>query len=235
MKVNQIVREHKKGVRAMKYAKKTKSPVPVYGPDVKDAKLKPVKPVGTVSETAGQPIGKVQQVKPDGSVDIQSPTGTTTTVQSTSLQAGDNNQLTMQVPKIQPGQEVNTAIGEEQPGQAGMIQHYAQQLQAMLPQATQPWEKAQIEARIIATTKDGWVPKNPDGSPIAVLPPKEWEAKMDPQTVLKICGVNGAGLSPEFKQKMGGAFSQGVMKYTGFEESADNALLSKMLVIAGLK
>jgi len=44
MKVKQIVGEHKKGVRAMKYAKKTKSTVPVYGPEANDAKLKPVKP-----------------------------------------------------------------------------------------------------------------------------------------------------------------------------------------------
>jgi hypothetical protein len=50
MKVSQIVSEHKKGVRAMKYGKKTKSTVPVYGPEAKDAKLKPVKPAGPVSE-----------------------------------------------------------------------------------------------------------------------------------------------------------------------------------------
>ena len=35
----------------MKYAKKTKSTVPVYGPDANNAKLKPVKPVGTVTES----------------------------------------------------------------------------------------------------------------------------------------------------------------------------------------
>lgn len=52
MKVNQIVSEHKKGVRAMKYGKKTKGAVPVYGPDAKDAKLKPVKPVGPSTSKA---------------------------------------------------------------------------------------------------------------------------------------------------------------------------------------
>ena len=119
------------------------------------------------------------------------------------------NQLT---PEEVPGNEPAN-------GEAGLVQHYATQLKALLPQATQPWEKAQIEARIQAATKDGWIPKNPDGSPIAVLPPKEWEAKMDPQTVLRINGVNGPGLSPEFKQKMGGTISQGIMKYTGFEEA----------------
>lgn len=50
MKVSQIVSEHKKGVVAKKYTKKTKTAIPVYGPDSKDAKLKPVKPVGTLGE-----------------------------------------------------------------------------------------------------------------------------------------------------------------------------------------
>lgn len=51
MKVKQIVSEHKKGVRAMKYSKKTKGAVPVYGPDAKNvAKLKPVKPTGPLGE-----------------------------------------------------------------------------------------------------------------------------------------------------------------------------------------
>ena len=51
MKVNQIVSEHKKGVRAMKYSKKTKGAVPVYGPDAKNAaNLKPVKPTGPLGE-----------------------------------------------------------------------------------------------------------------------------------------------------------------------------------------
>lgn len=228
MKVKQVVGEHKKGFKAKKYASKPKSYIEPH---------KPKAPEQVAEEMPGQMVGKVQQVKPDGTVDIQKPSGDTTTVQATALQPGDNNKLTMQIPKIQPGMEVDASktIEEEPADEAGLIKHYTTQLQSLLPQATQPWEKAQIEARIKATTKDGWVPKNADGSPIAVLPPKEWEAKMDPQTVLKICGINGPGLSPEFKQKMGGAFSQGVMKYTGFEESADNKLLAKMLNIAGLR
>jgi hypothetical protein len=238
MKVKHIVSEHKKGVRAHIYNKKAttkaQGPVPLYGPDKQDAKLKPVK---VNEEMPGQMVGKVQQVKPDGTVDIQKPTGDTTTVQATALQPGDNNKLTMQVPKIQPGMEVDAekTIEEEPADDAGLIKQYASQLQSMLPQVSQPWEKAQIEARIKAVTQDGWVPKDPNGKAIAVLPPAQWEAKMDPQTVLKICGVNGAGLSPEFKKKMGGAVSQGIMKYTGFEESADNKLLDKMLTIAGLR
>jgi hypothetical protein len=60
MKVNQIVSEHKKGVRAMKYTKKTKGTVPVYGPDSTDAKLKPVKPVGASAKLDEQGV----EVKP---------------------------------------------------------------------------------------------------------------------------------------------------------------------------
>jgi len=293
MKVNQVVSEHKKGVRAHIYNKKAttkaQGPVPLYGPDKNDAKLKPVKvtemewappgygsgktatnPDGTASsqrqadrawdalqyqrsqekkikplqpgkpmeeEMPGQTVGKVQQVNPDGTAVIQSPDGKTQTVQQTQLQQGDNNTLSMQVPKIQPGQQVDASktIEEEPADEAGLVQQYSSQLQSMLPKVSQPWEKAQIEARIKAVTKDGWVPKDPNGKAIAVLPPAQWEAKMDPQTVLKICGVNGPGLSPEFKQKMGGSVSQGIMKYTGFEESADNKLLDKMLTIAGLR
>jgi hypothetical protein len=67
MKIKQIV-EHKKGVRAMKYTKKTKSTVPVYGPDANNAKLKPVKPTGTVSESEVtlKPMPGAQEVDIDG-------------------------------------------------------------------------------------------------------------------------------------------------------------------------
>jgi hypothetical protein len=64
MKVNQIVTEHKKGVKAMKYAKKTKGTVPLYGPGKQEAKLTPVKPITPVKEDA--PIGVVSAVSPDG-------------------------------------------------------------------------------------------------------------------------------------------------------------------------
>lgn len=71
MKVNQIVSEHKKGVRAMKYSKKTKGTVPVYGPKANDAKLKPVKPVGAGAklDEAGieiKPMPGAAQIQSDG-------------------------------------------------------------------------------------------------------------------------------------------------------------------------
>lgn len=52
----------------MKYTKKTKSTVPVYGPDANNAKLKPVKPTGTVSESdvTLKPLPGAQEVDIDG-------------------------------------------------------------------------------------------------------------------------------------------------------------------------
>lgn len=108
MKVKQVVGEHKKGFRAKKYASKPKKYI---------EPIKPQGPEAVAEEMPGTMVGKVQQVKPDGTVDIQKPSGDTTTVQATSLQPGENNKLTMQVPKIQPGMEVDASKTiEENPG-----------------------------------------------------------------------------------------------------------------------
>jgi hypothetical protein len=57
MKVNQIVSEHKKGVKAHIYNKKAttkaQGPVPLYGPGKQDAKLKPVKVAEELVSAAG--------------------------------------------------------------------------------------------------------------------------------------------------------------------------------------
>lgn len=148
MKVNQIVNEHKKGVRAMKYAKKTKSPVPVYGPDANNAKLKPVKPVGTNAdlkendqsvqeEMPGQMIGKVASTTPDGKVNVQKPDGTTQTVDQSQLQPGENNKLSMNTPKITPGQEVDAAkTMEEGPEVPYFVQPGPQPMAKTAPKPT---------------------------------------------------------------------------------------------------
>jgi hypothetical protein len=96
-------------------------------------------------EMPGQMVGKVQQVKPDGTVDIQKPSGDTTTVQATALQPGDNNKLTMQVPKIQPGQEVDASKTiEEEPTNDPQMD----QMKQLMSQAKTPWEKRHWEERI---------------------------------------------------------------------------------------
>jgi len=258
MKVKQIVGEHKKGVRAHIYNKKAttkaQGPVPLYGPDKNDAKLKPVKMNEAPEDSAilaqvnalkqsnpqfaaelqskklslvrgmgpdsqkhnaaimqqykmlvqkysgnsvqeempGQMVGKVQQVRPDGTVDIQKPSGDTTTVQATALQAGDNNKLTMQTPKIQPGMQVDASKTIEENPEA-QAQQYISQLTALMQQAAQPWEKKQIEYRIKAV-QQGMVPQNKK-----VLPPAEWERTTDPTTIARIIGKDG--LSPEYLEK----------------------------------
>ena len=179
----------------------------------------------TESEITIKPLPGAQQLAIDGK-----PIGQANdpAVAQQIAQATKDGKLTLNDPtKPQMGSQ-GAGIQEEPGDDSGLIKQYTSQLQSLLPQATQPWEKAQIEARIKAVTQDGWVPKDPNGKAIAVLPPAQWEAKMDPQTVLKICGVNGPGLSPEFKQKMGGALSQGIMKYTGFEESVELTDIKKL-------
>jgi len=147
MKVKQVVSEHKKGVRARIYNKKAttkaQGTVPLYGPDKQEAKLKPVK----ISENPmpGQSIGKVQQVNPDGTAVIQSTDGNTQTVQQTQLQQGDNNKLSMQVPKITPGQEVDASKTiEEEPTNDPQMD----QMKQLMSQAKTPWEKRHWEERI---------------------------------------------------------------------------------------
>jgi hypothetical protein len=182
MKVNQIVSEHKKGVKAKKYTKKT------VNPSVAHAKAKEkLQPVGPMEETAipGQMVGKVSKVDPaTGKVDVQSPTGQTTTVNATQLAPGDNNKLSMQVPNVQPGMEVDAAkVQEEQPG--GDPQMSA--LQQLLTTAQQPWEQAQIKWRMDNLKSQqslagepgagNGAPVDARGNLIPVLPTKEWMAK----------------------------------------------------------
>jgi len=187
MKVKQIVGEHKKGFRAKKYASKPKNTIAPKKPE-------PIKPVGTikpgdeVKETAipGQMIGKVSKVDTaTGKVDVQSPTGQTTTVNATQITPGsDPNKLSMQVPNVQPGMEVDAAkVQEEQPG--GDPQMSA--LQQLMTTAQQPWEKAQIQWRMdnLKSRQDlagepgagNGAPVDARGNLIPVLPTKEWMAK----------------------------------------------------------
>ena len=183
MKVKQIVDEHKKGVRAKKYTKKT------VNPSVAHAKAKEkLQPVGPVEETAvaGQMIGKVSKVDPStGKVDIQTPTGQTTTVDATQVAPGDKpNSLSMQVPNVQPGMEVDAAkVQEEQPG----VDPQMSALQQLLTTAQQPWEQAQIKWRMdnlksqqsLAGEPGGGngAPVDARGNLIPVLPTQQWMAK----------------------------------------------------------
>jgi hypothetical protein len=74
-----------------------------------------------------------------------------------------------------------------------LAQSYISQLTAMMQQATQPWEKKQLEYRIKAV-QQGMVPQNKK-----ILPPAEWERSTDPTTIARIIGKDG--LSPEYLEK----------------------------------
>jgi len=76
---------------------------------------------------------------------------------------------------------------------ASLAQGYISQLTAMMQQATQPWEKKQLEYRIKAV-QQGMVPRDKK-----ILPPAEWEKTTDPTTISRIIGKDG--LSPEYLEK----------------------------------
>ena len=108
MKVNQIVNEHKKGVRAMKYTKKAKSPVPVYGPDANNAKLKPVKPTGAVTE--GEAVIKTID---DKHAELNDPTtGVTYNIDRTNPQGAAT---------LQPDKETGAVKFDPTPEPAGAV------------------------------------------------------------------------------------------------------------------
>lgn len=76
---------------------------------------------------------------------------------------------------------------------ADLAQSYISQLTSMMQQATQPWEKKQLEYRIKAV-QQGMVPQNKK-----ILPPVEWERTTSPTIIARIIGRDG--LSPEYLEK----------------------------------
>ena len=109
MKVNQIVTEHKKGVRAMKYAKKPKGTVPLYGPDKQEAKLTPVKPIKPVKEDA--PIGVVSAVSPDGKeVTIKKTDGSELKTTGSAVMPGADGKTAQLAPQAGAGLKPGTPV-----------------------------------------------------------------------------------------------------------------------------
>ena len=110
--------------------------------------------------------------------------------------------------------------------------YYTDQLTKMMATATQPWEKAQLMARL-ENVKQGDRPRSANGGPIPMLPPAEWEQKTDPKIVLRIVGVNGAGLSPKFQQDHSSWFGQQATRM-GLEESTElNHIKSLVTKLSG--
>lgn len=76
---------------------------------------------------------------------------------------------------------------------ADLAQSYISQLTAMMQQATEPWQKKQLEYRIKAV-QQGMVPQNKK-----ILPPIEWERTTSPTIIARI--IDKDGLSPEYLEK----------------------------------
>jgi hypothetical protein len=105
----------------------------------------------------------------------------------------------------------NKPTSEDQ-GTDPAAQQYAQQLSAFMQQASQPWEKVQLQKRLDAV-KNGDVPHNSQGGAIKVLPPAEWEAKTDPKIIARVVGKEG--MSPEYLKTHG--MLDRTLDYLGFE------------------
>lgn len=256
MKVNQIVSEHKKGVRAMKYTTKTKGTVPVYGPDSKDAKLKPVKPVGTNEAIEVKPMPGASQVVSDGK-----PIATTdaATAQAIAKAAGEGN-FNPTDGTEKPALETNDDSGpvggdptddyiQDITADEGMFDAptnpQIEALKAMLADpkyASNPMAKLQLEKRLkIAQDRaslDQGQAMGAGGRPKPVLDPdafskanpnfKETQSAVYPSRNPGTPAAAQAAAQPAQQH-------QSVMPSRNKVQEADDVLLGKMLTIAGLR
>jgi cold shock CspA family protein len=163
-----------------------------------------------------------------GKAVIKTPTGEQD-VDASKLTPNAQGQLELDTPKVSAGQSVNIntqATQEDMPSDANTpAAQYIQQLTAMMQQYKQPWEQAQLKARLDAV-KSGQVPKSATGGPIQSLPPKEWEAnlaKTNPALLTRMLGVFGtSAYSPEYLQQHG-TMSRG-LDYVGLEEKIKDTI-----------
>jgi len=121
---------------------------------------------------------------------------------------------------IKPGAMVNQGEQSEDMDNDPLAQQYVQQINQFMQQATEPWEKAQLQARLKAV-QDGQVPRSANGGAIKQLPPSEWEAnlaKTAPSTLVRMLGVFGtSAYSPEYL-KQHNMLSRG-LDHIGLEEA----------------
>jgi hypothetical protein len=193
----------------------------------------PLKPLPGPSGTTNAPTGQQQQIigqdTSKGTVTIGNPqTGTGEIVNQNQIQVnpdGSYSKIAMNQSNAgQPGQTMgstpNTMQTEEPTAGGDLPAQYINALTQMMQQAREPWEKAQIQARMDAV-KSGQVPKSATGGAIPQLPPKEWEANMaknNPALLTRMLGVFGdKAYSPEYLQQHG-VISRG-LDYVGLEEA----------------
>ena len=255
MKVNQIIGEHKKGVRAMKYAKKTKSTVPVYGPEANDAKLKPVKPVGTVKEDnvsatikaiddkhaeIETPMGvmNLDRTKPEGAAalmvnpETKEPILDLTPDVNAAPQQGEANPLSTGAKLTVKTDEAGNDIGGDATDDYinDVTDHDFEQSQGV----EQPAEEGMLDA-IMGPSSNPQI----DQLKAMLADPKyasnpAFKAQLEKR--LKIAQDRhdlGKGMAADKSGQPAKVLPPD--QYTGDLREADNALLNKMLTIAGLR
>jgi hypothetical protein len=256
MKVNQIVSEHKKGVRAMKYTKKTKGTVPVYGPDSTDAKLKPVKPVGTNEAVEVKPMPGASQVSVDGK-----PIATTDAATAQAIsQAAEKGQFTTTDGTDQATTEAGHEIGGDPTddfindieAEEGIFDTPSNPqidaLKAMLADpkyASNPAWKSQLEKRLkIAQDRaslDHGQAMGSNGQPKPVLAPDQF-SKANPNFKevqspypSRNAGTPAAAQAAAQSAEPAKPVQSAVYPSRNKVQEADDVLLGKMLAIAGLR
>lgn len=154
----------------------------------------------------------------NGKVQINTPGGTQS-VDPSQITTGPDGKPTIKLPP--QGSQVNVQTAEDMPSDASSpAGQYVQQLQAMAQQYKEPWQQAQIQARI-KNVQSGNVPKSATGGAIKVLDPVAWEKQTDPTTLSRILGVVGtSAYSPEYL-KQHGMVDRG-LSYVGLEEKQDD-------------
>lgn len=150
MKVKQIVGEHKKGVKAIKYNKKPQDPVKKF---VKDKeKLAPVKPL---EETT--PIGTVSNVSPDGKqVTIKKTDGTELKTTGDAVLPGPDGKTASLAPGAGDALKPGTPVTSSQSGsmsEVGDLEDVsidAEKLKADLMAEVDPKYAAEINKVVVA-------------------------------------------------------------------------------------
>lgn len=133
MKVNQIVNEHKKGVRAHIYNKKAttkaQGTVPLYGPDKQEAKMTPYKApkAKSVMEAdavaPGTAIGKIEKVDPaTKQATIKTPSGEEITQQLDQTSKVDDQTVAMAAPATNPQELVGDNVVAKEGGDGAVAQ-----------------------------------------------------------------------------------------------------------------
>jgi hypothetical protein len=220
MKVNQIVNEHKKGVRAKIYNKKAtvkaQGSVPLYGPDKQEAKLTPYKPK-KIDETEEIKVGPApanmqQATDPTGKVIATGPADKIAAVAQAAKDGVDFTPNTddkgAPTPMEEAGEEPMTMTPQD-------FMSGIQQTASENGMNIGPEEMKQVQQMMVTT---------PTGEVDMIASMQKMAQAFQSPEFLKMID--------DMKNLIATADAAPVVDV---QETADNQLLQKMLVIAGLR